>query len=477
MGTKKNITAYGLLLSFLALFVFPDTAFSWPIESQWIPTLKYQQILQDPNSDAQGSRNVVSLPGFAAAYMYNDFEYIHFRLRLDKDPTGTGGQGLLQPYGWGVELDTNFSAGDYEWLLMLDGISQAEVVSLQRNTTQSTLGDPGDQTESICSNIPLSGNFRIIAADTSINGDPDYYLDWRFPWTTFKQCTGSTEQSPIRLFFGSSSSANNLTERGADLVGASDLYAGFSDYLLAGGTRPTTGIVWFVDSLTGTTDINLISAGDTLYIRVEDLDQNYNPATLQTVIVTVSVSGDIETLVLTETGVNTGIFSSTISTAATSPVLNDGTLQLQRMDTLITVTYVDVIDALFNLNQNRNDTVSIVLPPTIVLTKTVDKASCIPGDILTYTIVYRNIGGGPAHNLIIADSIPLFTTYMTDSLKIGNAASTYATATVLTDAADADAGQVNGAAVIFTVNTVAGDDGVVNAGNDEGKVYFKVKIN
>jgi len=36
---------------------------------------------------------------------------------------------------------------------------------------------------------------------------------------------------------------------------------------------------------------------------------------------------------------------------------------------------------------------------------------------------------------------------------------------------------VSGASVIFTITTVAGDDGVANAGTDEGKVYFKVKIN
>jgi hypothetical protein len=65
---------------------------------------------------------------------------------------------------------------------------------------------------------------------------------------------------------------------------------------------------------------------------------------------------------------------------------------------------------------------------------------------------------------------------VTGSLRIGNAASTYATANPLTDAADADAGQSGGAGVIFTIGAVAADDGVANSGSDEGKVYFKVRI-
>ena len=115
--------------------------------------------------------------------------------------------------------------------------------------------------------------------------------------------------------------------------------------------------------------------------------------------------------------------------------------------------------------------------PQITLTKSVDPATANPGTEILYAIYYRNIGGSAASNLIISDTIPLNTTYVTGSLKSGNAASTYATATTLTDAADADAGQISGGSVIFTITTVAGDDGIANSGNDEGKAYFKVKIN
>lgn len=122
-------------------------------------------------------------------------------------------------------------------------------------------------------------------------------------------------------------------------------------------------------------------------------------------------------------------------------------------------------------------TLTVKSPPRIVLTKYVEPTTAAPGQEVLYTVYYRNIGGLAASYLIINDSIPLNTTYVTGSLRMGNATSTYSTATSLTDAADSDAGRVSGTNVIFTISAVAADDGVANSGSDEGKVYFKVRIN
>jgi len=292
---------------FFSLSIFiaftPLLVCAWPTAGQWIPVYKGGVFLQDPGGDAQGSRNIVSDPTHDAAFMFNDGQYVYFRLRLDQNPTGKGGQGFLQPYGWGVEIDTNLFDGDYEWLLMVDGISKTEIIQLRQNTVQRTLGDPSDATETVCSSIPIFMNHQVNPADSSINGDLDYFLDWRFPYDTFKQCTGLTDGSPIRLFFGSSSSTNNLTEQGADLVGGSDLYTGFSDYVAPFGTRPTTGILRFVTDLVGKTDLTVITAGQTIYIRVDDGDQNYDVTTSQAVNVAIATpSGDTETIALVETG-------------------------------------------------------------------------------------------------------------------------------------------------------------------------------
>ncbi|HON59069.1 MAG TPA: hypothetical protein PLT45_05985, partial [Smithella sp.] len=116
-------------------------------------------------------------------------------------------------------------------------------------------------------------------------------------------------------------------------------------------------------------------------------------------------------------------------------------------------------------------------PPQIVLTKSVTPSSAKPGEEVTYTIHYRNLGGFEAMNLVITDTVPPNTTYVAGSLRIGNAASTYVTATALTDAADADAGYFSGTSAIFIIYSVDPDDLVADSGTDEGKVYFKVRVN
>ena len=200
MIENPRIKAFILFLAFL-LILLPHKIFAWPTSNQWIPIFKGGLFLQDPSTDAQGSRNIVSDPTHDAAFMFNDGTFIHFRLRLDQDPAGIGGQGFLKSFGWGVEIDTNLNNSDYEWLLMVDGISRTEVIVLFQNTIQGTLGDPSDDSETQCASITVAGNHQVTPADTSFNGDQDYFLDWRFPYDTFKTCTGLTDGSPIRLFF------------------------------------------------------------------------------------------------------------------------------------------------------------------------------------------------------------------------------------------------------------------------------------
>jgi len=310
-----------LLFLFILLFS-PSIVFAWPTTDQWNPIYRGGTILQDPSSDANGSRNVVSDATHAAAFTSNDGTYMYFRLRLDDDPTGTGGQLLLQSFGWGFEVDINQDAGDYEWLVMVDGIG-TEGINLWQNTAQGTLGDPSDKAEVLYGTLSLAGNHQVNVAETSINGDQDYFLDFRFPYDTFKAATGVTDNTPIRFFAGSSSSTNTLTEKGADFAGPSDLYAGFSDFTTPYGTQITTGSVKFVADLAGNGDVTDIDAGDTVFIRVDDSDLNYDITTAQTVTVTVATAnGDSETLTLTETGVNTGVFTVSISSteAAAVPV-------------------------------------------------------------------------------------------------------------------------------------------------------------
>ncbi|MFA6450056.1 MAG: hypothetical protein WCX65_11330 [bacterium] len=560
--------------------------------------------LQDPNSDTNGSRNIVSDATHAAAFYFFDGTYLNFRMRLDQDPTGQGGQGLLKQFGWGALIDTNRADPDYEFLVMLDGISQTETISLWQNTVQGDAGSPADQPEALIVSNPVSTNYQISMADSSINGDQDYFLDWRISYAWITQAAGIGINDPIRLFFGSSSSANTLSENGGDLVGTSDLTTSWSDYFLPNLAIPSDGSVMFVANLAGTGDVTQAGSGEVLYIKVSDNDRNGLSTTIDTTFVTITTqNGDSVVITLTETGVNTGVFTGSILPVTGVVVSGDGVLQVTPGEN-VTVKYNDIITANLSPNVLRTDVLQI-LPPVITIAKSVDAAFVLagatstytititnsgsgdgmlttikdslpntfsykpntttglttsnptisgqnltwagnwvvprktggvngsvtlsfkakagsvigtynntviangnnisvvstgptapvtvtspilsltkqgdsnvaPGSVITFTIIYRNTGGAAAKNVNITDTVPAKTTFVPGSLRMGNAASTYATATPKTDAADGDGAEISGANIYFKISDIGPDDSVAGSGTDEGKVYFQVQIN
>ncbi|RKN05145.1 hypothetical protein D7036_11190, partial [Aquimarina sp. BL5] len=104
-----------------------------------------------------------------------------------------------------------------------------------------------------------------------------------------------------------------------------------------------------VTGVTGTVDITDTSVpGDTLDITVTDNDLNTDSGVAETIIVEVvnDVTGENETITLTETGPDTGIFTGTVATTfgTAAGTDDDGTFNTQAGDT-VTVTYDDVLDA------------------------------------------------------------------------------------------------------------------------------------
>lgn len=88
-------------------------------------------------------------------------------------------------------------------------------------------------------------------------------------------------------------------------------------------------------------------SGDTVYLQVQDGDQNGDPLIADTVLVVLKdlQTGDTETLVLTETGVNTGIFRNPgILTTLEVTAAGNGTLTVAA-DSRIQATYTDLLDA------------------------------------------------------------------------------------------------------------------------------------
>ncbi len=108
-------------------------------------------------------------------------------------------------------------------------------------------------------------------------------------------------------------------------------------------TARTPGVVQFLDASGNST--NIYNIGDPICIQVTDPDQNQNPALRETVTVLLehSESGDQETVTLTETGPDTGVFQGCIPTAGDPSSPQDGVLTVTP-DTPITVTYRDPLD-------------------------------------------------------------------------------------------------------------------------------------
>ncbi len=90
---------------------------------------------------------------------------------------------------------------------------------------------------------------------------------------------------------------------------------------------------------------DLFRTGEPVFLQLTDLDQNLDPATAESITlrVTVPATGDAETLILIETGLDTGIFLGPIMLASPPPVSGDCQLTAD-VDMEIRATYVDPSD-------------------------------------------------------------------------------------------------------------------------------------
>ena len=57
-------------------------------------------------------------------------------------------------------------------------------------------------------------------------------------------------------------------------------------------------------------------------------------------------------------------------------------------------------------------------PPAVTVSKSADVSQVAPGDVITYTITYRNDSSATVQNVILTDPIPEYTTYVSNSTKL-----------------------------------------------------------
>ena len=85
--------------------------------------------------------------------------------------------------------------------------------------------------------------------------------------------------------------------------------------------------------------------------------------------------------------------------------------------TTITATF-DLANSPTNIQRvlNRMDIVTVSTQDGgFVIIKAVDKAQALPGDTLTYTIEYENLGDEPISQIEVVDEVPIYTTYQSSS--------------------------------------------------------------
>jgi len=90
--------------------------------------------------------------------------------------------------------------------------------------------------------------------------------------------------------------------------------------------------------------VNLYTTGDPIFVQVDDQDQNLDSSTLETVqVVVTSSTGDQEEIILTETGVDTGVFIGYVQSSSTPVTQYDGIITLGG-ESNVTVQYTDQFD-------------------------------------------------------------------------------------------------------------------------------------
>src|SRR6185436_1033889 len=197
----------------------------------------------------------------------------------------------------------------------------------------------------------------------------------------------------------------NVTGGALAVVGFDALATTAEDVTLA-ATLGSTGAISITPS---------IAPGNTLTVGVNDPDLDTNSTTVQSVQVTVvnTRTGESETVTLTETGVSTGVFSGTLTTAGSALAGTNGVppLNVTTADT-VTASYADALTATggaatstassnvsggANSNPTANNdapTVAEDSGATVVNVLANDSSAPDIGETLTVTAVTPGTGGG-----------------------------------------------------------------------------------
>jgi len=234
-------------------------------------------------------------------------------------------------------------------------------------------------------------------ADASATLDAGYIVDddgcarvYEAVWST----------GPVVGSFAVTVQANEGTEGIFDVAATSVLLV-FQDL-------GTPSMTQFTAGNNGTTT-NQFGPNQLVCVRVVDPDQNTNNAAADTVTVSVdSNSGDSETLVLTETGPDTGVFTACLPASTSAGTGADNGTLLAPAGSVLTATYTDPVDPL----DETSATASVAQPPGLA-SLSAGKTLVAPsdgqagiGESVTFALQLVNNGSLTLTNVTLTDTFP-----------------------------------------------------------------------
>lgn len=257
---------------------------------------------------------------------------------------------------------------------------------------RTTVGDPFGAYD--ITSLPLSidgpgasGDISVILTDTAVVASTAATKTYEYVWVT-----GSTEGNFTITATAKEGFENTITSARSTSVNISSLDL---------GTPSTT------EFTTGNNGPHTLqyAPNETIFVRVVDLDENTNPLVAETITVTILGSGgDLETVTLTETGLNTGIFTGGVPASSSIPgTSGDGTLYALQGSVPV-VNYIDNDDP----TDTGNDTAIIpAATPGVSVTKTLlspADGQVIIGEAAQFRLRVTNTGNSTLNTVQVVDT-------------------------------------------------------------------------
>jgi hypothetical protein len=199
--------------------------------------------------------DVVGGVGAPAVFLASDANDLFFRIRVNADP---GSAGSFAPKGWGCLLDTDGDDVTFEYLVIVDGTHQ--VVSYRQNLSGGNKVFYTDTTGPALTELttfPAATYTQSSVANTSFNGDADYFVDFAVPWATLRGGSAPiADKTELRFICGATDKQPDPDKIDADVAGDG---AASGSATIAGNWSDR-----YLCNVGGSTDCLLDTDGDTV---------------------------------------------------------------------------------------------------------------------------------------------------------------------------------------------------------------------